>query len=210
MEAAQTSGHQLVDQPVVDRRGLPAHAAQKPDALHALTLCGSEPVPVDPVVRPLGAQRCCQRQGLSRLAGAAALLQGAAQAEEREIVHGVAVDDSLELAGSRLVAAGAEVGASQGLADRALLRLHCPRLLERYRRRREIPVLQQVRAAHVEVVDLLAAFLGGHAGAPVLLLSSSTASTMAAATAVFGPRGTALAPAAVTVGTSVLSDSDPT
>src|SRR3954467_15400496 len=88
---------------------------------------------------------------------APSLLERPAEAELREVVHWIAIHDSLELARRRLVAACSEVGAAQRLADRALLRLHGARLLERYRRRREITMLQQVTAAAEEVVDALGA-----------------------------------------------------
>src|SRR4051794_12771938 len=94
-------------------------------------LCGAaEAVSVQLVVGALGAQRRGQRQVLARLACAACLLQRAAQAELGEVVDRVALDDRLELARRRLVAAGAEVRAAQGLADRALLGLHRARLLQ--------------------------------------------------------------------------------
>src|SRR5213078_1338302 len=165
--------------------------------------------PVDPVVGPLRSQRGCQGQVLAGLLFPPALLQRAAEAEVGEVVDRMAVDDCLELLRGVAGTPAAELVASERLADRALLRLHGRGLLKRDRCGREIAVLEQVAAAPVEVVDLVRALLRGHSRAPALVRTSCTASTMAAATAVLGPRGTAVAPDEVTIVTSFWSDSNP-
>src|SRR4051812_41316273 len=107
------------------------------------------------------------------------------------VVHRGLVHDGLELVRCCLVTGGPEVRAPERLADRALLGLQLAGLLERDRGGGEIAVLQQVAAAHVEVVDAIAVgFVARHARASVRARSSSTASTIAPATADFGPRGT--------------------
>src|SRR5436305_5100705 len=172
-------------------------------------LSRAQTVAVQLVVRALGPQRRRQRQMPAGLLGPAGFLERPSEAELREVVDRIAVHDRLELHRRSLVTAAAEIRAAQCLPDRALLRLHLPCLLERNGRREEVAVLEQLAAAPVQVVDLLAPLFGCHAVAPVRTRNVSTTSTIAAATADLGPRGTWVTPAAVTIVTSFWSDSKP-
>ena len=64
----------------------------------------------------------------------------------REVVDRMVLHDHPELLDRGAVAAALEVGAPERLADRALVRLHLRRLLQRDRGRGEVTVLQQVTA----------------------------------------------------------------
>src|SRR5207248_6482905 len=136
-----------------------------------------------------------------RLAPAPALLERSAKAELRVVVHRVFLDHGLELDRGVRIAARAEVGASQRLANRGLLGLHLACLLQRDDGSGEIAVLEQVAAALEQLVDALGALFGrlAHAGASLRARICSTTSTIAAAMADFGPRGTFCAPLAVTI-----------
>src|SRR5690349_11432030 len=156
----------------------------------------------------------------SRFLRLARLLQSAPEAEVRVVVHGRTFHDGGELLARVGVAAGVEVGATQGFPDRCLVGLVGAGLLERDRRRGEVAALEQVAAAAEEVVHVLAPLLGGalvptHAGLTSSdsvgppARSASTWSRIARATCSLGARSTSWSPALVTIVTSLSLASNP-
>src|SRR4051794_31598765 len=111
-------------------------------------------VAVAPVVVPLRSQLRGERQRPARLAVAAELLQRPPEAEQREVVRRRLVDDGLELGGRRLVARAAKQGPAESLANGRLVRLQIPGSRQRNGGRMEVAVLEQLRSALVEVVDV--------------------------------------------------------
>ena len=91
-----------------------------------------------PVVAALGAQVGGEREVAARASRWPVRRQRAAEAEVRVVVDRVALDHGLELARRLGVAAAAEVGAAERLADRGLLRRQPRRLRERHRGLREV------------------------------------------------------------------------
>src|SRR4051794_7878500 len=83
-------------------------------------LRGAQAVAVRAVVGAVRAQADGERRVAACLEPAAGLLERAAEAEVREVVHGRALDDRGELVARGGVAAGAEVRAAERLADRGL------------------------------------------------------------------------------------------
>src|SRR5204863_9205385 len=81
----------------------------------------AQPVAIHAVVRAIGAHACRQRQVAARLRLLPDLLARPPQAEVREVVHRRALDHGGELLAGLGVAAGAEVGAAERLADRGLV-----------------------------------------------------------------------------------------
>src|SRR5439155_1565147 len=179
----------------------------------------AQAVAVYAVVRSVRAHVCGEREVPARLGAVARLLQRAAEAEVREVVHRGALHDGGELVARLRVAARAEVRAAQRLADRRLVGLEPARAFERDRGRREVAGLEQVGAAAEQVVDVLAALLRAgpviaHAGpAPPACTCSarsrSIASRIAAATSSFDARGTCCSPPAVMIVTSFSGTSKP-
>ena len=83
------------------------------------TQAGPQPVAVQPVVRAVRPHPAGQRHVAAAARLVAELLERAAQAEVRVVVGRVALHDGRELARRVAVAAAAEVGAAERLADRA-------------------------------------------------------------------------------------------
>ncbi len=80
----------------------------------------------------------------------ARLGQRPAKAEVRVVVDLVALDHRFELDRCRSEAAGTEVGATERLAHRGLLRRSSRRLLERRRRLLEVLLLEQLDTPPIE------------------------------------------------------------
>src|SRR5207244_1298220 len=136
-------------------------------------LCRLVAAQIGLVIGPVGAEISREPQVPSRFLRLPGLLQGAPQAEVREVVHGRALDHCRELLARGVVAAGVKVSPAERLADRGLVGLVGARLLERDGRGREVAALEQVAAAAKEVVHVLAALLGGALVVPQAGLTSS-------------------------------------
>src|SRR5690349_21434291 len=83
----------------------------------------TSPVAIDPVVVPLGVHGRREGERLARFSGAAELQQRAAEAEQRVVVGGRALDDRFELGAGLVELARAEIGPPQRLANRGLVGL---------------------------------------------------------------------------------------
>src|SRR3954465_10290010 len=92
---------------------------------------GPDAVQVLAVVGAIGPQPGGQAQVAPSGDAVAGLGQRAAEAEVRVVVDRRALDHRGELVAGAFVAAGSEVGAAEGLADRGLVGLVGARLLER-------------------------------------------------------------------------------
>src|SRR5438105_2660011 len=101
--------------------------------VHAVSGAAGQAVAVEPVVGAVRAQAHRESQVAPRLRPPPGLLQSPPQAEMREVVHRRALDHSGELLPGLGVAAGAEVGAAERLADRGLVGLEATGALERDR-----------------------------------------------------------------------------
>src|SRR5690349_9524581 len=88
-------------------------------------------VAIDRVVASSGVHVRRQRERLAGLPVAPELHEAAAEAEERVVVRGRALDHRLELHAGGLVVARAVEGPAERLADRGLLRVQVARLRER-------------------------------------------------------------------------------
>src|SRR5436309_332478 len=121
---------------------------------------GFEARAVVAVVSAVRAEARGERQVALGLAQPARLLQRAAEAEVREVVHRIALDHCRELLARLRVAAAVEVRATERLADRALVRLELARLLKRNLCGVEVPRLEESGAALEEVVHVLGPLLG--------------------------------------------------
>src|SRR5262245_47082705 len=120
---------------------------------------GGKPLAIERVVAALRPQIGRDRQVAARPVTLASQGERAAEAELREVVDRVALDDGLELSRRLRVAAAVEVGTPERLSDRALLRGHPGRLGQRNGSGRVIVRLEQGDAAAVEVVEGVAGFV---------------------------------------------------
>src|SRR5437588_5391299 len=179
----------------------------------------AQAVAVEPVVGAVRAQAHRESQVAPRLRPPPGLLQSPPQAEMREVVHRRALDHGGELLPGLGVAAGAEVGAAERLADRGLVGLEATGALERDRGGGEVACLEQLAAALEQVVHVLATLLGGavrlaHARCPWPARARSarrrsSVSRIRPATSALDARGTDSLPATVTIVTSFSSLSKP-
>src|SRR5215207_3731173 len=152
-----------------------------------------------------------ERRVAASLPPAAGLLERAAQAEVRVVVHGVALHHGRELLRGLVEAARAEVCAAQRLADRALVGLQGARALQWHRGGHEVALLEQLASLLEQFVGVLGAHCPGSTvvGPAAGVLKRSTSSRIAAATSVFGRRPTCRSPSASTIVTSLSVLSNP-
>src|SRR5918995_3054655 len=104
-----------------------ARSAEAPGRAPGSSAPCQQPLAIDPVVAPLGAQVGRDRQMAAGPVLAAGLRERATETEVREVVHRVALDDRLELLGRLRVAAAAKVGPPERLPDRGLVGIEAGR-----------------------------------------------------------------------------------